>query len=213
MMKKLFIAFLNLFPTGLIFKWIGDINLLMEGISLFFERPLAYVRQAINESQPLKADDTLETWYKAINLVYDSNASILDRQRRISQVVNSIGAQNIVYLRDKVNLAFPQIQIDEYNIPLQSQVGVAQVGLAQVTNFPSWIPLEFYDSPDVGSLFKVSGSVDTIRQFVQLQDIIARYFPLRLQPVYVDITFLQQAGVCAIGQVGIAEVGRTVENT
>jgi len=202
----------SLLPEGLVFKLFGDFKNVMLGISDTIERAKLYAKNTINESQPINAVDTLESWYRALNIKYDPTETTRNLQLRISQVATAIGGQNITYLRERVNIAFPEIQIDEFNAPAQNMIGLGMVGQMQVSDYADWIPNEFQDGTYPMGLFRVTGKVDSQIQYLQLQDIIARYFPLRLQPVFVDITFIQQSGVVGIGVVGLMEVGRTVDD-
>lgn len=202
----------SLFPIGIVFTLFGDIENVLLGISDSLERPKLYLKNSINESQPINAIDTLDKWYDDFNVKYDTTDTLINKQLRISQIATAIGGQNLTYLRERVNIAFPQIEISEFSAPTSNMVGLGMVGQIQVSDYPGWIPNEFqYGSYPTG-LFRVTGKVDSQIQYTQLKDIIARYFPLRLQPVYVDIAFIQQSGVVGIGVVGLVEVGRTVDD-
>jgi hypothetical protein len=57
-------------------------------------------------------------------------------------------------------------------------------------------------------LYKVIGTVSSVKEYLILQDLLKRYAPLTHQPIFVNIQFFYISGMVGVGQTGIMEVGR-----
>jgi hypothetical protein len=203
--KKLFLL---MFPGGHPWTFIKEFGAIIKGIGKSIGRAIQYVDQSKNEANPLMANDTLPDWYSALGIRYDETQTLVNRQRRASQVFTAIGGQSLDYVQSRVQVAFPDITLEEYKLPYTNMVGLGMVGQMQVTDYPGWIPAPSQDGTYPIYLYKVTGTVENVFQFLQLQDILVKIAPLRLEPVFVDINFEFELGVVGLGQVGAMQVGR-----
>lgn len=198
----------NLLPTGIVWRLFGDTGKLIDGIGTFFNRQKQFVEATLLESRPGTSVYELQNWYRAFGVTYNETLPLQQRQARAKQLFTSIGGQSVSYLRQQIQIAFPEIDIVEYEVPFDSMAGRGMAGLMQATNYPAWVPIELRDGTFPVASFRVTGNVESPEEFTQLQDIIARIFPAHLTPFYQDILFFPETMMAGYGRAGRGMAGR-----
>lgn len=198
----------SLFPKGSPWNLLGEFGKLITGIGTSINRVFLYANETLAESNPSTTTDLLQNWFDALGLKNEPNLSLEEKRRILNTNYIGTGGQSKEYIQNQIQKVFPSITIEEYVFPVLSMVGYGVTGLLQVSSYPSWIPLQYQDGSYPVFLYKVSGTVSNVTQYLILQDLIKRYAPLTHIPVYVNINFYSNTGMVGVGQVGISEVGR-----
>jgi hypothetical protein len=187
---------------------LGEFGKLITGIGTSINRVFLYANETLAESNPSTTTDLLQNWFDALGLKNELNLSLEEKRRIINTNYIGTGGQSKEYIQTQIQKVFPNITIEEYVFPINYMTGYGVTGLAQVSDYPSWIPLLYRDNTYPVFLYKVAGTVDNVTQYLILQDLIKRYAPLTHIPIYVNINFYSNTGMVGVGQVGISEVGR-----
>ena len=198
----------SLFPKGSPWNLLGEFGKLINGIGTSINRVYLYSQETLAESNPSTTTDLLQNWFDALGIKNEPNLSLEEKRRILNTNYIGTGGQSKEYIQNQIQKVFPNIIIEEYIFPVLSMVGYGVTGLMQVSNYPSWIPIQYQDNSYPVYLYKVTGSVSNVTQFLILQDLIKRYAPLTHIPVYVNINFFSNTGMVGVGQTGISEVGR-----
>jgi uncharacterized protein YmfQ (DUF2313 family) len=198
----------SLFPKGSPWNLLGEFGKLITGIGTSINRVFLYANETLAESNPSTTTDLLQNWFDSLGLKNEPNLSLVEKRRILNTNYIGTGGQSKEYIQTQIQKVFPDITIEEYVFPVNSMTGYEVSGVLQVSNYPSWIPIQYQDGSYPVFLYKVSGTVDNVTQYLILQDLIKRYAPLTHIPVYVNINFYSNTGMVGVGQVGISEVGR-----
>lgn len=198
----------SLFPKGSPWNLLGEFGKLITGIGTSINRVFLYANETLAESNPSTTTELLKNWFDALGLKNELNLSLEEKRRILNTNYIGTGGQSREYIQTQIQKVFPNITIEEYVFPVSFMIGYGVSGVLQVSNYPSWIPIQYQDGSYPVFLYKVSGTVDNVTQYLILQDLIKRYAPLTHIPIYVNINFYSNTGMVGVGQVGISEVGR-----
>lgn len=198
----------SLFPKGSPWNLLGEFGKLITGIGTSINRVFLYANETLAESNPSTTTELLQNWFDALGLKNELNLSLEEKRRILNTNYIGTGGQSREYIQTQIQKVFPNITIEEYVFPVSFMIGYGVSGVLQVSNYPSWIPIQYQDGSYPVFLYKVSGTVDNVTQYLILQDLIKRYAPLTHIPIYVNINFYNNSGMVGVGQVGISEVGR-----
>lgn len=207
----------SLFPPGWPWKLTGLFGDIVDALSLSLDRVRTFLFDIIAESNPGTAEDTLESWFEQLRLKYDATQTLDTLQSRARQAYGSIGGQDLDYLNDRIQTAYPDVEIIEYLVNVQeassNMVGIGMVGQMMVQSYPSWLSTPPTDGSYPVYRFRVSGEVDDITDFNGLQNIIDRLKPATHVAEY-EVTIRNQTATAEVGlaMVGLAQVGRTKED-
>jgi len=198
----------SLFPKGSPWNLLGEFGKLITGIGTSINRVFLYANETLAESNPSTTTDLLQNWFEALGLKNELNLSIEEKRRILNANYIGTGGQSKEYIQTQIQKVFPNITIEEYVFPTLFMIGFGVSGVLQVSNYPSWIPIQYQDGSYPVFLYKVTGTVSNVTEYLILQDLIKRYAPLTHIPIYVNINFFNNSGMVGVGQVGISEVGR-----
>ena len=201
----------SLFPSGHPWRIKGVFGDLVDAIGDVLNRVRDFLIQVRQESNAGTADITLEQWYAQLDIRYDPTRSIRQRRRRARQAWAAIGGQNPAYLRETIQVAFPDVDLRENLMGdyVGSMAGVGQAGVMQAQDYPSWT-----DDPDSDGRYQylVEGSVETTEDFESLENLIEKIMPAHLTAVYqIGITNAEPTAEAGLAQSGFAQAGRLRE--
>ena len=198
----------SLFPSGHPWRIKGVFGELVDAIGDALNRVRDFLTQVRRESNAGTADITLEQWYAQLGIRYDPTRSIRQRRRRARQAWAAIGGQNPAYLRETIQVAFPDVDLRENLMGdyVGSMAGVGQAGVMQAQDYPTWAT----DTDDDGRYqYLVSGKVDTFADFDALENLIEKIMPAQLEPIYeVTIRSAEPTAAAGIAMAGFAQSGR-----
>jgi hypothetical protein len=200
----------SLFPKGSPWNILGEFGKVINGISESINRVYNYAILTLNESVTLTSTDLIQNFFDAFGLDNDLSLSISEKRRLLNSYYIGTGGQSKIYIQNQIQKVFPNISLEEYIFPFTFMVGIGMVGQTQTTGYPSWVPIIYQNGNYPVYLYKVTGEVENVTQFLILQDLIKRYAPLTHIPIYININFNIEAGMVGIGQVGIMETGRNI---
>jgi len=200
--------FKSLFPKGSPWNILGEFGKLINGISQSINRVYQYGILTLNESVTLTTQDLIQNFFDAFGLENDPTLTLSEKRQLLNSYYIGTGGQSKVYIENQIQKVFPEITIQEYIINIESMVGLGMVGKMKTENYPSWIPVINRDGTFPMYLYKVTGTVSSVTQFLILQDLLKRYAPLTHQPIFIDIDFLYISAMVGVGQVGNMQVGR-----
>ena len=198
----------SLFPKGSPWNLLGEFGKLINGISQSINRVYQYAILTLNESVTLTTEDLIQNFFDAFGLENDPSLTLLEKRQLLNSYYIGTGGQSKEYIQNQIQKIFPQIEIEEYSINIYFMIGLGMVGDMQTVSYPPWIPIINRDGTFPMYLYKVTGTVPGVQQFLILQDLLKRYAPLTHQPIFIDIDFLFISAMVGVGQVGNMEVGR-----
>ena len=198
----------SLFPKGSPWNILGEFGKLINGIATSINRVYEYGYFTLQESNTLTTTDLIQNYFDAFGLQNDSSLTINEKRNLLNSYYIGTGGQSKSYIQTQIQKVFPSITLEEYSLNPSSMIGFGKVGKLQTENYPSWIPLVNQDGTFPMYLYKVIGTVSSVKEYLILQDLLKRYAPLTHQPIYVNIQFNYISGMVGVGQTGIMEVGR-----
>ena len=199
------------FPPGNPWLLPGFMGALVDAISLSFDRLRLFLWGVIDESNAGTSVDLIAEWFDQLGLVHDTTQPLASRQLRAKQTRTSTGGQDKTYLEGQIQIAFPDITLEEVRLPSIFMVGAAMVGLTMVTDYPSWLTPAPTDGSTPCFYYRVVGEVDTVRNLQELTNILDRIMPLHMEPVFsVTVRQTTDTGQCGIAITGLAEVGKEI---
>jgi hypothetical protein len=198
----------SLFPKGSPWNILGEFGKVINGISESINRVYNYAILTLNESVTLTTTDLIQNFFDAFGLENDPSLSLSGKRKLLNSYYVGTGGQSKIYIQNQIQKVFPNITLEEYSINTSSMVGLGMTGQLQTESYPSWVPLVNQDGTFPMYLYKVIGTVSSVKQYLILQDLLKRYAPLTHQPIFIDIDFLYISGMVGVGQTGIMEVGR-----
>ena len=200
----------SLFPKGSPWNILGEFGKVINGISESITRVYNYAILTLNESVTLTTTDLIQNFFDAFGLENNPGLSLTEKRKLLNSYYVGTGGQSKIYIQNQIQKFFPNISLEEYIFPFTFIVGNGMVGQMQTTGYPSWVPIINQNGSYPVYLYKVTGEVENVTQFLILQDLLKRYAPLTHIPIYVNINFNIEAGMVGIGQVGIMETGRNI---
>lgn len=197
----------SLFPPS--WKLTRDLKAVIEALSLSFERIRIFFNGVLTESNPSTAVETLPEWHDQEGIDYDPTLSIEKQQSLANQAYSTTGGQSPGYLNTQLQIAFPDVELQEVSISPEFMVGFGMVGLMQVTNYPSWLPVIPSGGEYPNFYFRVVGEVDDVSDLTRITNLLSKIMPVPYEPVFaVTIRNLTPSGMVGLGMVGLMQVGR-----
>ena len=186
-----------------------DFTALIDALGDSFGRLVTFFRGVLTESNPGTAVDTLEEWYTQLEISYDPTQLTKTLQNRAKQAHTSVGGSSIGYLNDQIQIAYPDVFLQEVVIEPEQQAGFGQVGLMMVSDYPSWLPVPPVDGGYPNFYFQVLGEVDDTFDLFGIQNLLDHIMPAPYEAVFsVTIRNLTPTGMVGIAMTGLAMVGR-----
>jgi hypothetical protein len=186
-----------------------DLRAVIEALGLSFDRMRTLLRGVLTESNPSTAVDTLPEWYDQLGLIYDVTQTLAVRQARAKQAYSSLGGQSIGYLNEQLQIAYPDVYLEEIYVDNENMVGYGMVGLMMVYDYPTWITSPPTDGTYPNFYYRVLGEVDDTYDLNGIKNLLSRIMPAPYEPVFaVTIRNLTPTGQVGIGMVGLMMVGR-----
>jgi len=202
-------ALRSAFPRGLTWLLTGSLGNLIDALAESLERLRVFLMAVITEGNPGTADDTLQQWYAQLGISYDSTQDKSVLRRRARQAFTAIGGQSKEYIESILQVAYPNVTLEEYQSEPDNMVGYGVVGQMFVTSYPSWIPVGAQDGTYPVYYYRVTGEVSTAYDLTGVQNILERIAPLTHIAVYnVTVLELSKTSETGLAMVGLAEVGR-----
>ena len=198
----------SLFPKGSSWNILGEFGKLISGIATSINRVYEYGYFTLQESNTLTTTDLIQNYFDAFGLENDPSLTINEKRNLLNSYYIGTGGQSKSYIQTQIQKVFPSITLEEYSLNPSSMIGLGMVGQLQTESYPSWIPLINQDGTFPMYLYKVIGTVSSVKEYLILQDLLKRYAPLTHQPIFVNIQFNYISGMVGVGQTGIMEVGR-----
>lgn len=198
----------SLFPKGSSWNILGEFGKLINGIATSINRVYEYGYFTLQESSTLTTTDLIQNYFDAFGLENDPSLTINEKRKLLNSYYVGTGGQSKSYIQNQIQKVFPSITLEEYSLNPSSMIGLGMVGQLQTESYPSWIPLINQDGTFPMYLYKVIGTVSSVKEYLILQDLLKRYAPLTHQPIFVNIQFNYISGMVGVGQTGIMEVGR-----
>lgn len=198
----------SLFPKGSPWNILGEFGKLISGIATSINRVYEYGYSTLQESSTLTTTELIQNYFDAFGLENDPSLTINEKRNLLNSYYIGTGGQSKSYIQTQIQKVFPSITLEEYSLNPMSMIGIGMVGQLQTENYPSWIPLINQDGTFPMYLYKVIGTVSSVKEYLILQDLLKRYAPLTHQPIFVNIQFNYISGMVGVGQTGIMEVGR-----
>ena len=198
----------SLFPKGSPWNILGEFGKLINGIATSINRVYEYGYFTLQESNTLTTTDLIQNYFDAFGLENDPSLTINEKRNLLNSYYIGTGGQSKSYIQTQIQKVFPSITLEEYSLNPSSMIGLGMVGQLQTESYPSWIPLINQDGTFPMYLYKVIGTVSSVKEYLILQDLLKRYAPLTHQPIFVNIQFNYISGMVGVGQTGIMEVGR-----
>lgn len=198
----------SLFPKGSPWNILGEFGKLINGIATSVNRVYEYAYSTLQESSTLTTTDLIQNYFDAFGLENDPSLTISEKRNLLNSYYVGTGGQSKSYIQTQIQKVFPSITLEEYSLNPSSMIGLGMVGQLQTENYPLWVPLINRDGSFPMYLYKVIGTVSSVKEYLILQDLLKRYAPLTHQPIFVNIQFNYISGMVGVGQTGIMEVGR-----
>jgi uncharacterized protein YmfQ (DUF2313 family) len=197
----------GLFPPS--WNLTRDLKAVIEALSLSFERIRIFFSGVITESNPGTAIITLEDWFSQEGIIYDDSLSVARLQKLANQAYSTTGGQSRGYLNDQLQIAFPDVELQEVSISNEFMAGFGMAGLMMASDYPSWIV-----SPPTGGeypnfYFRVIGTVDYVSDLTRISNLLSRIMPVPYEPVFaVTILNLTPSAMAGLGMAGLMMAGR-----
>ena len=187
----------------------SDISAVIDALSLSFERLREFLRDVLTESNPGTSEDTLSEWYEQFGIRYDSTLSLTMRQARAKQAHTSVGGQSIGYLNEQLQIAYPDVELQEVYIDATLITGSGMAGRMMATDYPSWLPSPPVDGTYPNFYYRVYGEVEFSTDLYGIQSLLSHIMPVPYEPVYaVTIRNLTPTAMAGIGMTGLMMAGR-----
>lgn len=187
-----------------------DLTALIQALGDSFGRLVTFFRGVLTESNPGTAVDTLEEWYTQLEISYDATKLTKELQNRAKQAHTSVGGSSIGYLNEQLQIAYPDVFLQEVFIDPEFQVGFGMVGLMMVSNYPAWLTPTPTDGSYPNFFYRVLGEVDNTFDLFGILNLLDHIMPAPYEPVLaVTIRNLTPTGMVGIGMVGLMMVGRS----
>jgi len=167
-----------LFPPGHAWKLPGALGTFIDALALNFDRLRLFILAVVSESLPGTAEDMLPEWYEALDLPYDTAIPLIVRQARAANAYSFLGDQSFSQLEGYLQAELPDIYLVESYTDNEAVSAISGIGESGAMRSGSGNPLH---------TFSVMGDVDTQEEYDRLLAILAKIFPLHLEP-YIGVT-------------------------
>ena len=187
-----------------------DLKAVIEAISLSFDRIRVFLNGALTESNPGTAVLTQEEWHGQEGIAYDSSLSVAKNQSLSRQSYSSTGGQSPGYLTEQLQIAFPDVELQEVSIDPEFIAGFGMAGLMMATDYPSWLPIVPSGGDYPNFYFRVVGTVDEVQDLTRIQNLLDKIMPVPYEAVFaVTIRNLTPTAMAGIGMSGLMMAGRS----
>ena len=204
-------------PGGPAWRLATTFRAVIDALGLAFDRMREFITvEIIKESLPSTAEDTLSDWFTMLGIPYDSTQTLATRRARAKQAWTATGGQSLDYLNGIIQIAFPDVEIQGVfgYYPTEYMVGIGMVGQMQVTDYPSWLSPAPTDGSYPFAYYRVIGEVPDTSDLNRILGLLDRIAPAEMEPVLdITVTNLTPTAEAGLGMVGLAQVGRTKEDT
>lgn len=154
-------------------------------IAASFERLRDWLFEAIAESRPGSASYYIREWFDGLAIVYDSTVDLSTLQREARGVFTSLGGQNPNYLRQQIQIPYPDTDFRE------------RTG----------------DYPEEGLWYDLVGTIPFEDDIPKYATFVQKLFPLHLEPNnLVIVEAVAASDVAGVALCGIALCGRNVND-
>lgn len=186
----------------------------MDAIAASVQSAYDFAAATVRESNPGTATETLPDWYAALGLKYDPTLTIDTRRALARQAYISIGGQAPQQLEDTLQIAFPDIEIQRVEYLTSQMVGAGMVGQMRVQDYPSWFT-GVEDGTYPYAYYRVTGFVNDQNELTALLNLLDRIAPAEMERETSSIVIrnLTETSETGLAMVGLAQVGRTKEDT
>ncbi len=186
-----------------------DLTALIDALGDSFGRLVTFFRGVLTESNPGTADDTLEEWYTQLEIAYDATKLTEELQNRAKQAHTSVGGSSIGYLNEQLQIAYPDVFLQEVFIDPEFQAGFGMAGLMMASNYPSWITSPSVTGEYPNFFYRVLGEVDNTFDLFGILNLLDHIMPAPYEPVLaVTIRNLTPTAMAGIGMSGLMMAGR-----
>ena len=186
-----------------------DLIALIESLGDSFERLRIFLRGVLTESNPGTADDTLEEWYTQLEINYDPTKVLTELQNRAKQAHTSVGGSSIGYLDDQIQIAYPDVFLQEVVIDPEQMAGFGMAGLMMASDYPVWLVSPPTDGTYPNFFYQVLGEVDNTWDLFGILNLLDHIMPAPYEPVLsVTIRNLTPTAMAGIGMCGLMMAGR-----
>ncbi|MFW6312503.1 MAG: putative phage tail protein, partial [Spirochaetota bacterium] len=175
-------ALKNLLPDGQAWRLPTTFRQVIEALGTSLERLRLFVDGIIDESLPSTAETTLPEWYTMLGLPYDATQTLETRRNQAKQSWIAVGGQNLDYLNETIQIAFPDVEIQTVQgyFAEENMVGIGMVGLMQTTDYPSWMTSTPTDGSWPYAYYRVVGEVPDTSDLNRLLGILDRIAPAEM---------------------------------
>lgn len=197
----------GLFPPS--WNLTRDLKTVIEALSLSFERVRIFFSGVLTESNPGTAIETLPEWFDQEGILYDSSLPLKKRQSLANQAYRTTGGQSIGYLNHQLQIAFPDVELQEVFIDPEFMAGFGMAGLMMASDYPSWIPVPPSGGEYPNFYYRVIGTVDFVSDLTRINNLLSRIMPVPYEPVFaVTILNLTPSAMAGLGMAGLMMAGR-----
>jgi hypothetical protein len=158
----------------------------VDGTARAIERLKKFLSDVTVEADPTTTDALISAWFAELDLPYTPTDSLMVNRRRIAAILTAVGGQSVDYLREQLQVEFPDVDFIE-------RTG-ADAG------------------DDPWKYYSLTGLIETELEMDRLKTLVARLFPAYLE--YIDLIDVAETyiwAVCGIGRVGMALTGAGYE--
>ena len=176
-----------LLPSGLPWRARGGWAALLDGLSASLGRVRMYLRGAVSESIPGRANESIPEWAEELGVAYAPNTNREVMKQRIRAANAAVGGQSLEYLQRQLTIEFPRA-----DNPDVSRVLIEETG-----------PLSI----------RINGDVETVDQYARLVGIVGRIFPVHVARTLNVIALSgSSVGRCGVGVCGVMRCGNDQED-
>jgi uncharacterized protein YmfQ (DUF2313 family) len=186
-----------------------NLGALIDALALSIERLRVFLMDVLAESNPGTADETLRQWYADLGIAYDPTQSKAVLRKLARATYSAVGGQSRQYIESVLQIAYPNVSLEETIIETENMAGVGMAGQMMATDYYSWVPPAAQDGTYPVYYYRVTGTVSTPYDLNGIQNILDRIAPLTHIAVY-DVTVLgiTDTGMAGLGVAGLAEAGK-----
>jgi len=186
-----------------------DFTALVDALGDSFGRLVDFFRGVLTESNPGTAVDTLEEWYTQLEISYDATQLTEILQDRAKQAHTSVGGSSIGYLNEQLQIAYPDVYLQEVFIDPEFMAGFGMAGLMMASSYPAWLTPTPTDGSYPNFYYQVLGEVDTTFDLFGIANLLDHIMPAPYEPVFsVTIRNLTPTAMAGIGMSGLMMAGR-----
>lgn len=186
-----------------------DFTAVIEALGNSFERLRIFLRGILSESNPGTAVETLPEWYRQLEINYDPTKTLETLQARAKQAETSVGGSSIGYLDEQIQIAYPDVFLQEVFIDPEFMAGYGMAGLMMASSYPAWLTPTPTDGSYPNFYYQVLGAVDNTFDLYGIENLLDHIMSAPYEPVYnVTIRNLTPTAMAGIGMCGLMMAGR-----